>query len=500
MSQSWCRSPSRAFGTVLKASLLVVPLPVPLDEEQRRLLQVVWDLFAARATWPDFGEVDRLLDRQAGLDAIELMSVLPSGLLHPPFSPIVNDNQSLRLTIAGAAACRGSAEDVSLFLSVVRLAATLERAWIGPPVEDSKVPRLTDGDVRRALVLPAAGREALLGRVGQLLIEESWGWRSAGAEGGQWDFQLGRSVRRFRNIKGLEDYWNACTVAVRGSSNDLLGNQEEADMAAPRIFISHASEDLALATLFRDSLLNAGVREDLIFYSGDRSSGVPTGTDIRTRLLEELRAPGLVVELLSPSFLASTWCLLEVGAAWGLGKSTYPIVVPPLALESAVAVVGQVQVGRLDTRELVEAVFDEFHERLESTFDVNVKATSWRRAVGYFVNGLDRALVSPSPPVDMSRASKKVENVSKRGVQVSGCVVLDGPYGREVHGEASNIDKVEHSASVKATFYDGGGRIVGTAEGAVSQLGPGETQTFTLTSLSPIPDHAEMKVRLDVVV
>lgn len=139
--------------------------------------------------------------------------------------------------------------------------------------------------------------------------------------------------------------------------------------------------------------LNAGVPEELIFYSGDRSSGIPTGTDIRARLLEELRAPDLVVELLSLSFLAPTWCLLEVGAARGLGKSTYPIVVPPLALESAVAAIGQVQVGRPDTQEHVEAVFDELHERLKTQLAVDVRVTSLRR--GLATSGTASVVRSP---------------------------------------------------------------------------------------------------------
>lgn len=339
-----------------------------------------------------------------------------------------------------------------------------------------------------------------MARVGRLLMEEQWGWRVAGADGERWDFELGRSVRRFREVSDVEDYWRRCenidSSTVRASSFS-----EEPSLPAPaRLFISHATEDLAVATLFRDALLNAGVREEHIFYSGDRSTGVPTGTDIRSYLLAELRSPGLVVELLSPSFVNSSWCLLEVGAAWGLEKPTYPIVVPPLTVQEAASVVGDVQMGGLDTDQHVRAVFDELHERLASDLDIVVKATSWRRAVETFTRGLKSALLPvPSRSPRPGRTASEGDIVSKLGVQVTGCVILEGAFGREVSGEASNVATAERTAVIKATFFDADRRIVGTAEGVVNQLAPGETQTFTLSSIRPIPDHAEMKIQLDTV-
>ena len=72
-------------------------------------------------------------------------------------------------------------------------------------------------------------------------------------------------------------------------------------------------------------------------------------------------------------------------------------------------------------------------------------------------------------------------------------------YGTEVQGEATNNDSVEHSASIKATFYNEGGRIIGTADGMVTQLAPGETKTFTLISTNAIRQYARLKVQVDAV-
>jgi hypothetical protein len=72
-------------------------------------------------------------------------------------------------------------------------------------------------------------------------------------------------------------------------------------------------------------------------------------------------------------------------------------------------------------------------------------------------------------------------------------------YGTEVQGEATNNDTVEHTASLKATFYDETGKIVGTADGVVSQLAPGDTKTFTLVSTNAVQQYARLKVQVDAI-
>jgi hypothetical protein len=72
-------------------------------------------------------------------------------------------------------------------------------------------------------------------------------------------------------------------------------------------------------------------------------------------------------------------------------------------------------------------------------------------------------------------------------------------YGTEVQGEATNNDTVEHTVSLKATFYDASGEIVGTADGIVNQLAPGDTKTFTLVSANPVRLYARLKVQVDAV-
>jgi hypothetical protein len=81
----------------------------------------------------------------------------------------------------------------------------------------------------------------------------------------------------------------------------------------------------------------------------------PSGTDVRAHLRGELQQAGLVIELISATFLTRPMCLIELGGAWLLEKSTYPIVVPPLTRTQAVAQIGDVHMGQLTSDDEIDA-------------------------------------------------------------------------------------------------------------------------------------------------
>lgn len=68
---------------------------------------------------------------------------------------------------------------------------------------------------------------------------------------------------------------------------------------------------------------------------------------------------------------------------------------------------------------------------------------------------------------------------------------------KQVVGEVTNNDSGQHSATLKATFYDASGKILGTASGAVNEVAPGETKTFTLITGDNVTGYKDMKVQVD---
>ncbi len=91
----------------------------------------------------------------------------------------------------------------------------------------------------------------------------------------------------------------------------------------------------------------------------------------------------------------------------------------------------------------------------------------------------------------------KAETVTEK-MTIKNSVVTDKGYGmNQVDGEITNNDTGKHSATLKATFYAADGKIMGTATGAVNDVAPGETKTFSLMTTDSISGYANMKVQVD---
>ena len=158
------------------------------------------------------------------------------------------------------------------------------------------------------------------------------------------------------------------------------------------IFLSHAFADKALADLLRGTLVLGGVPEGGIFYSSDRSSGIPAGQDVGAYLRRSLQGAGLVIELVSVTFSTRPMCLMELGGACALGTSTYPIVVPPLTRDEATKQIGNVQMGVLSTDAEIGGIFDELHDRLAQDLGIQTKVTTWNREIANFKEQLPSKL------------------------------------------------------------------------------------------------------------
>ena len=105
---------------------------------------------------------------------------------------------------------------------------------------------------------------------------------------------------------------------------------------------------------------------------------------------------------------------------------------------------------------------------------------------------------SDKTSTDSKTTDTKKSESAKEKLTIKNSVASDKGYGMiQVDGEVTNNDSSEHSATLKATFYDADGKILGTASGAVNDLAPGETKTFSLMSTDKIDGYKDMKVQVD---
>lgn len=145
-----------------------------------------------------------------------------------------------------------------------------------------------------------------------------------------------------------------------------------AGAAKPQIFISHASRDKNAADLLVELVhgMEAGLVD--VFCSSTPGYDIPAGAGFFQHISEVLGRSSLVVQLITPAFLRSDFCMLETGAAWAQGKS-FPLVGPPLTLD---AMAGSPLSG-LRLRTLTSTGLDELRDRIAKLTQGEPRTLGW---------------------------------------------------------------------------------------------------------------------------
>jgi nucleoside 2-deoxyribosyltransferase len=128
-----------------------------------------------------------------------------------------------------------------------------------------------------------------------------------------------------------------------------------------RVFISHSGVDQVFAGKLRNLLFHRVNAQ--VFTADDLSAGEKWETKLRN----ELSAADVVVALLSPSSVESSWVLQEIGAAWALQKPILPVVTTrnvlnkmPLTFERAQVV----ELTDVESPENAEKFLDAFEKSM----------------------------------------------------------------------------------------------------------------------------------------
>ena len=177
------------------------------DDDQRRLLQFIYDHFRRTGSWPTFDEIDRPL-RRSGLDAMKVLLSVPAefGLLARPGRAQPAPGDIMRLSIWGIQQCDGGAEDVACFIRLLPWLAEKELRFDPVPASGDRTAKVTSAEVAEFLKLPPSSTVELK-RIYEILSHERYGWAGGGImSDGEWHINLTREIARFADVRNLADY------------------------------------------------------------------------------------------------------------------------------------------------------------------------------------------------------------------------------------------------------------------------------------------------------
>jgi len=107
----------------------------------------------------------------------------------------------------------------------------------------------------------------------------------------------------------------------------------------------------------------------------------------------------------------------------------------------------------------------------------------------------------PGTVNDGDKIENNEKSAEKKPVIEFSNVVVKNSYGTTmVAGEAVNNDDKAHSFTIKVSFYDEGGKLLGTAIGAMNDLNGGESKIFTAMGSDDYTNAAQYKVQVDTII
>ncbi|HEY1939379.1 MAG TPA: toll/interleukin-1 receptor domain-containing protein [Candidatus Angelobacter sp.] len=151
----------------------------------------------------------------------------------------------------------------------------------------------------------------------------------------------------------------------------VVANELAVSKSSLPIFVSHSSKDANLAEAIVDLLRSAlALNASEIRCSSVDGYKLPVGVNTESKLREEVNAATVVIGLITPNSLASSYVMFELGARWGSGLFLAPLlagVTPheltgPLRLLNALS--GE---NESDVHHLLKGVGEKLHRPLQNT-------------------------------------------------------------------------------------------------------------------------------------
>lgn len=176
-----------------------------------------------------------------------------------------------------------------------------------------------------------------------------------------------------------------------------------------KVFISHASEDKKVVSLFVDKILRAGCDikyEDIVFTSRE-DTGVVNGEDIPESIKDGIRDSAIFFMMVSEYYRRSEVCLNEMGAAWMVEDLARKILILPHADFDKIGWLMSLKKGtKLDDKDGLDGIRDDVQNLLGG----HTQTVTWNRSKEEFLSELRKMKeTSPNAPESLAIVPVPVE-------------------------------------------------------------------------------------------
>lgn len=133
------------------------------------------------------------------------------------------------------------------------------------------------------------------------------------------------------------------TSQLKKDDINLKGQRESED--TKKIFLSHAYLDRKIADRIINKLIlpNFTLDKKDIFYTSNREMGISISLNWRNKIKAQIKECEIYIALITSNFQESEMCLNELGAAWALDKTIYPLILPPVNYNNFSSLISDLQ-------------------------------------------------------------------------------------------------------------------------------------------------------------
>lgn len=183
-----------------------------------------------------------------------------------------------------------------------------------------------------------------------------------------------------------------------------------------KIFISHNTQDKAVADFFVDFLIAIGISRDSIFCSSLPGNNVIE--NISSEIRESLNTSKVNVVILSNSYYQSPCCLNEAGIIWYKDDLKIIIGLPEISIDNMQGFINKDYLIRhLNNSDDIYAIVDDLTKALELNYTshqvINTEATKLTRKYNEFITSrrIESAENKPSNNIDFATISTDDEKI-----------------------------------------------------------------------------------------